>query len=70
MVLHGGVGAVSQQQSAELSATLLSGFMKGGERPLVRRVHTRVVLDQQGRNVHVLRARWTTPDTSLQGGGH
>ena len=54
LVLHGGVGAVGQQQSAQLGPSLLRRLVQRGEGPLVRGVHTRVVLDQQRRDVHVL----------------
>lgn len=45
---------MGQQQSAQLSPPLLGRLVQGGERPLVRGVDARVVLDQQGGDVHVL----------------
>lgn len=48
---------MSQQQRAELCTTLLCRLVERRESPLVRRVHTCIVLDQQGGNVHVLRGR-------------
>lgn len=57
LVLHGGVGSMSQQQRTELCATLLSCFMEGCERPFVCGIHTRVVFDQKGCNIHMLRGR-------------
>lgn len=45
---------MGQQQSAQLSPPLLGRFVEGRERPLVRGVDARVVLDQQGGDVHVL----------------
>lgn len=47
---------MGQQQSAQLSPPLLGRFVEGRERPLVRGVDARVVLDQQGGDVHVLDA--------------
>lgn len=46
---------MSQQQRTELRATLLGRLVEGREGPLIRSIHTRVVLDQKGGDVHVLR---------------
>lgn len=54
LVLHGGVGSVGQQQGTQLGPALLGRLVEGRERPLVCGVHTRVVLDQQSRDVNVL----------------
>ena len=43
-----------QQQGAQLGAPLLGRLVERREGPLVRSVHTRVVLDEQRRDVHVL----------------
>lgn len=48
---------MSQQQGAELSPPLLRRLVEGGKRPLVCGVDARVVLDQQGGNIHVLDGR-------------
>lgn len=45
---------MSQQQRTELRAPLLGRLVEGREGPLVRGVHTRVVLYQEGGDVHVL----------------
>lgn len=55
LVLHGGVGSVRQQQGTQLGASLLCSLVERSERPLIRGIHTRVVLDQQSRNIHMLR---------------
>lgn len=47
---------MGQQQSAELGPPLLGRLVEGRERPLVGGVDARVVLDQQGGDVHVLNA--------------
>lgn len=47
---------MGQQQSAELSPPLLGRFVEGRKGPLVGGVDARVVLDQQGGDVHVLDA--------------
>lgn len=54
LVLHGGVGSVGQQQGAQLGPPLLRRFVERRERPLIGGVDARVVLDQQGGDVHVL----------------
>lgn len=54
LVLHGGIGSVGQQQGAQLGPPLLRRFMERRERPLISGVDARVVLDQQGGDVHVL----------------
>lgn len=48
---------MSEQQSAELRTALLGCLMQRREGPLVCRIHTGVVLDQQRRNVHMLQGR-------------
>lgn len=55
LVLHGRVGAMSQKQGTQLCAALLCRLMQRGEGPLICGVHTGVVLDEQGSDVHVLR---------------
>lgn len=57
LVLHGGVGSVGQQQSAELGAALLRSLMEGCEGPFISGIYTGVKLDQQGRNVHMLEGK-------------
>lgn len=47
---------MSQQQRAQLGPPLLGRFVEGRERPLIRGVDARVVLDEQGGDVHVLDA--------------
>ena len=54
LVLHGGVGAVGQEQGTQLGAALLRRLVQRGEGPLVRGVHTGVELNEQGSNVHML----------------
>lgn len=57
LVLHGWVGAMGEQQGTELRAALLGCLVERREGPLVCRIHTCVVLDEQRRNVHVLQGR-------------
>lgn len=45
---------MSEQQGTELRTTLLGRLVERREGPLICRVHTCVVLDQQCRNVNVL----------------
>lgn len=45
---------MGQEQSTELSPSLLGRFVEGSKRPLVCGVDACVVLDQQGGYVHVL----------------
>lgn len=45
---------MGQQQGTELGAAFLRRFVEGRESPLVGGVHTSVVLDEQGGDVHVL----------------
>lgn len=54
LVLHGGIGSVGQQQSAQLGPPLLRRLVERRERPLIGGVDARVVLDQQGSDVNVL----------------
>lgn len=54
LVLHGGIGSVGQQQRTQLGPPLLRRLVERRERPLIGGVHARVVLDQQGGDVHVL----------------
>lgn len=54
LVLHGGIGSVGQQQGAQLGPPLLRRLVERRERPLISGVDARVVLDQQGGDVHVL----------------
>lgn len=44
-----------QQQGTQLGASLLRSLMERSECPLICGIHTRVVLDQQSRNIHMLR---------------
>lgn len=46
-----------QEQGTQLGASLLRSLVERSECPLIRGVHTRVVLDQQSRNIHVLRRK-------------
>lgn len=54
LVLHGGISAMGQQQSAELGPPLLGRFVERCERPFICGIDAGVVLDQQGCDVHVL----------------
>ncbi|KAF3850615.1 hypothetical protein F7725_012387 [Dissostichus mawsoni] len=62
LVFHGGVGSVSQQQRAELRSALLRRLVERRESPFICSVHTRVVLDEEGGDVHMLRGREATED--------
>lgn len=57
LVLHSGISSVGQQESAQLSPPLLRRLMEGSKCPFVCGVDARVVLDEQGSYVHVLRMR-------------
>lgn len=63
LVLHGGVSTVSQQQRAKLCTTLLGCLVEGGESPFVCSIHTRIVLDKQGCNIHMLWGREARGET-------
>lgn len=58
LILHGGVGAMGEQQGTQLGPTLLGRLVQRCEGPLVGGVDARVVLDQQGGDVHMLVRRW------------